>query len=181
MEAASSPNPQVRFRAAWALGEGGDASAFETLLHLTRDPDAAVAYDAIVALGNSGDMRALEPLLELLLQEHERPEVSGAAGMALQRLGNDAVPRLIQALQEARGEICQKLLYALGSIEDERAIQAVSRFLEDPSPDTRIAAVESLASLNTPECLDLIRPLAQDEDASVREVAVYWVAEITAE
>ena len=39
IEACSHTNPQVRFKAARALGRIGDRTAIETLLRLTEDPD----------------------------------------------------------------------------------------------------------------------------------------------
>ena len=50
MEATASENPQVRFRAVWALGKIGDQRALALIRALTNDPDARVAYDAATVL-----------------------------------------------------------------------------------------------------------------------------------
>ena len=86
IEAASSPDAQVRFRAVWALGKSRDPRSFETILRLTEDPDEAVAYDATLALAELGDARAVMPLQ--LLQGRN----SGAPQMALTRLGQPVTP-----------------------------------------------------------------------------------------
>lgn len=81
-EAAASPDPQVRFRAVWALGKIRDVYAYETILRLTQDADDAVAYDATLALAELGDVRALEPLRRMLKTMNGAPEI------ALARLGD---------------------------------------------------------------------------------------------
>ena len=63
--AASDPNPQVRYRAVWALGKSRAERAFEVICALTEDADEAVRYDATRALGELGDRRAV-PFLKSL-------------------------------------------------------------------------------------------------------------------
>ncbi len=63
--AAADPNPQVRYRAVWALGKSRQGRAFEVICALTEDADEAVRYDATRALGELGDLRAV-PFLESL-------------------------------------------------------------------------------------------------------------------
>ena len=64
--ATNSENPQVRFRAVFALGKIGDRRAYDCLMHCAGDPDPRVAHDAVVALGDLADPRAVTPLLELI-------------------------------------------------------------------------------------------------------------------
>lgn len=87
IEAASSPDPQVRFRAVWALGKSRDARALDTIVGLTRDPDERVRYDAAMALGEFGDRRAVPVLLQLAKRPASRDGLESAAAMALSKLG----------------------------------------------------------------------------------------------
>ena len=66
--AATDPDPQVRFRAVWALGKSQASRAFEVICALTEDADEAVRYDATRALGELGDLRAV-PFLESLARQ----------------------------------------------------------------------------------------------------------------
>ncbi len=63
--AAAAPDPQVRYRAVWALGKSCESRALDVICALTEDADEAVRYDATRALGELGDLRAV-PFLESL-------------------------------------------------------------------------------------------------------------------
>ncbi len=86
LQAGDSPDPQVRFRAVWALGKSGDPRAFVAILRRTDDPDDRVRYDAVLALGELGDRRADAPLAALAAQQDRPDSVSGAARTALAKL-----------------------------------------------------------------------------------------------
>ena len=88
IEAAASPDPQVRFRAVWALGKSRDPRAFETILRLTGDPDKAVAYDATLALGEMGDTRSVPRLQEMAARAEDERGLVGASRGALRKLGH---------------------------------------------------------------------------------------------
>lgn len=86
IEVASSPDPQVRFRAVWALGKSRDSRALPTILHLTDDPDERVCYDAILALGELGDTRAVPVLGEIARRPSDPAALDSAARSALKKL-----------------------------------------------------------------------------------------------
>ena len=64
-------NKSVRGRAAWALGELGDARAVEPLMEALKDESENVRSGAAWALEKIGDTRAVEPLMEVLKDESE--------------------------------------------------------------------------------------------------------------
>jgi HEAT repeat protein len=80
-------DPQVRFRAVWALGKIGDARALPAILRLTEDPDERVAYDAVLALGELGDPRAMPRLREIAAGPADERTLDSAARTALVKLG----------------------------------------------------------------------------------------------
>lgn len=86
IQAAHSPDPQVRFRSVWALGKVGDARAFEAILRLTHDMDERVAYDAILALGELGDLRAVPELRAMVGRFSAESGMAGLPEEALARL-----------------------------------------------------------------------------------------------
>jgi HEAT repeat protein len=74
LEATGHPNPHVRFRALWVLAATRAPGAYNTVLALTRDPDAAVRYDAAMALGRFGyAVAALEEIGDPGYWSHDAP------------------------------------------------------------------------------------------------------------
>ena len=80
LEALRDPKEHVRARAAWALGEIGDARAMHGLLEVLSGPKLDVRYNAAVALGKIG-----EPAVPKLRDALRDPEghVRGRAAVAL--------------------------------------------------------------------------------------------------
>ncbi|MDQ2730057.1 MAG: GNAT family N-acetyltransferase [Armatimonadota bacterium] len=88
---AGSSDPQVRFRAVWILGKSRDERALPAILRLTDDPDGRVRYDAVMALGELGSPAAVPVLQQLKTRTGDPAEVSGAAHMALAKLGRSGM------------------------------------------------------------------------------------------
>lgn len=173
-------NPQVRYRAGWLLGKAHDSRAYETVLRLTKDPDGDVRYDAAIALGRLGDERAIPELIALIsIPDHETC-VDDAAAWGIVSLGSAAVPALVYLLHNSIPSVRQMTSYTLGSIGDESAIGPLSELLKDEEAQTRIAGIESLARIGTPQCVDLIRGCLGDLSERVRNVAASCLRELTA-
>lgn len=66
MAALHHENPNVRWWAAWTLGEIGEKRAVNALLAALKDPDWGVRRTAVAALGKIGDPQALESLVACL-------------------------------------------------------------------------------------------------------------------
>jgi HEAT repeat protein len=185
IEAASDPNPAVRYRVVWALGKIGNPKAYETILALIEDPDEDVRYDAVMALGELGDERAMEPLLELIRSAAEQEVLSSAAGNALAALGDCAVKPLIGVMLTGSPDARVVAAYTLGHIASPETIEPMSDLLTDPNEWVRLAAVESLAQMaeHLPPvlaswCCQLIEQCVTDEVERVRETALYWSGEL---
>ncbi len=137
-------NPQVRYRAAWVLGYTHDPRAFDLILPLLEDPDPEVRYDAAIALGILGDQRSVAPLIARIHKRDEEHYVDAAAADGLVRLGQLAVPALLESLSSKDSWVRICAAYALGSIADPRAIEPLRKQLADPDEGARLAAEESL-------------------------------------
>jgi HEAT repeat protein len=179
--ACADANPQVRSRAVWALGKTRYPRAYETILRLTDDPEGYVRYDAAIALGVLGDERAIASLVALMQKPDEQHCVDSAAAMGLDRLGQPAVPALLNVLQSGSNEARRLAASVLGSIGDRGAVEPLARFLTHSDKDLRIAAIEALAQLGGSDCLALLQPCLQDPVPEVRETAEYWIEEMRAE
>ena len=101
IKACDSPNRQVRFRAAFALGRIGDARALDALLKLANDADEFVQYDAVLALGSLGDAGAVPYLVELAKNACDDEVLSSAAVSALRDIGGDDLIEPLDALLES--------------------------------------------------------------------------------
>jgi HEAT repeat protein len=66
MAALQHENPNVRWWAAWTLGEIGEKRAVSALVAALEDPDWGVRRTAVAALGKIGDPQAVEPLVARL-------------------------------------------------------------------------------------------------------------------
>ena len=181
IDAMKDPNPQVRFRAVWALGKIGDSRAYPTIVELTHDPDSAVSYDAIMALGELGDARAVEPLIELVRRYDEDEVPAGAAGNALAKIGKPAVGPLIEVLQTGSNGAKSITARVLGGIGDKSTVEPLAKLLVDSDEQLRIAAIEALAELGEEhplvvgfECLELIEERLSDPSTAVSDSAIYW-------
>jgi HEAT repeat protein len=140
-----------------------------------------VRYDAAIALGILGDDRAIVPLVSLMQQPDEPSSVDSAAAMGLVRLGNRAVPALVEVLKQGTHSGRGLAASVLGSIGDTRAIEPLTALLASEDESTRIAAIEALAEIGGERCLALIRQRPGDPSPGVRENATYWVQELQTE
>lgn len=181
IEACSDANVQVRDRAVWALGKTRDPRAYETILRLTTDPEGYVRYDAAIALGVLGDERAIVPLIALMQEPDEQHCVDSAAAMGLDRLGQPAVPALLDVLQNSANKARRLAASVLGGIGDRRAVEPLAELLSDSDKDMRLAAIEALAQISGSDCLVLIQSCLQDPVLEVRETAEYWIEEMHTE
>lgn len=179
IDAADSPNPQVRYHAVWALGKIGDNRAYSTILKHTKDDDSSVSYDSIMSLGELGDAVAIEPLIDIIRSCEEAS--SNAAATALVKFGKKAVRPLVDILLS--GSSCAKLTAVgiLGGIGDSSTIGYLVKLMIDPDEQLRIAAIEALARMGEEhstkmgdECLRLIEERLKDESDRVSETAIYW-------
>lgn len=185
IEATENTDPQVRFRAVWALGKIRDPRAYSIILKLTEDPDEAVSYDAVMSLGELGDARAIELLIGLVKRASEDDVLSGAAGSSLSKLGKLAVSPLVDILHTGSKDARSIAAYSLWSIDDESIIDHLAKLLDDPEDDLRIAGIESLAQMGEEytakygnRCLGLIETRLSDPDDRVRDHAEYWAGSL---
>lgn len=115
IKALKDKDETVRWRAAWALGEIGDARAVEPLIQALKDK--GVRGNAAEALGKIKDTKAVEPLIQAL------KDIGVEAAEALINIGDErAVDPLIQYLKgadEAYRWRAQRLFEGMGEIPDK--------------------------------------------------------------
>lgn len=161
IQAMKDSSSNVKFFAAWALGEaeGHALSAVPALAGAAKDNDGGVRKNAIQALGKIGETKRTVPVLAEALKDPEE-EVRWHAAEAIWKLGDnaaDAVPNLITLLREKRPQESMERIVRLKIIEalekmGERAALALPELTEalvDDDPRVRKKAVQVIKKIKS--------------------------------
>lgn len=173
--ALSDVEPQVRAAAAAALGASGAPEAVIGLLGRLDDSAVEVKESVIRALARLGDSRAVVPLVSKI--EDSRPVIRRAVARALGDLGDRrAVSALVLALRDSDSSVRGRAIEALGEIGDASVVPSISAVLsEDSASDVRLAAIDALGRLATPEAtarlIDAFGRLTDERDALVQALS----------
>jgi protein-S-isoprenylcysteine O-methyltransferase Ste14 len=161
-------DPSLREIAANTLGVLGSERAVAPLIASLADPDGNVRCWAAGSLGRLRAEEAVAPLTRML----DTPgSARHSAAVALGRIGStDAVRPLITALDEPSPWTQAAVIYALGQLGDERAVDPLLAILEheDPEVHVRRAIVVAFGQLSSARTADALRAALEDEDAEVR-------------
>jgi cyclophilin family peptidyl-prolyl cis-trans isomerase/HEAT repeat protein len=142
------PSPQVREKAALAVGRIGGAGTGELLLPLLADSSLDVMTAAALGLGLSGDTTALRPLLQAAFDLPSR-----AATAAVRSIG------------------------WLADSTDRAAHDNLVDYLVHPSPDTRQAACYALFNADArTKGADLVMFVRKESDELARAAGIYALA-----
>jgi HEAT repeat protein len=190
-----------------SLGRLGDRRALDPILGMLQDNDAEIRQQAADALGRLGDPSVVEKLV-LTMMDSEMG-VRNAASRALTMIEpywerTEVVHALIPQIEACARNKEVSIQYAAtmllrrisvpiapGGAPAPHRIE-VSRpsgpplgvilqsLLADPDPDVRLAAVESLARMKSPEAAAALRPALNDSNGWVRLAANSAVSELAA-
>jgi HEAT repeat protein len=152
-----------------------DPITFEQLIVELEHPDIDRCWDAINALGASGDKRAVPPLMTALEKDmRQRKGFAMAIIPALGKLKDErAVPLLVKALNNLDEDWLgrEAAARALGDIGAPKAVHSLIRAAW--LPETRNAAIESLATIGDPRAVDvLLSAFSESEEPKVMEAAI---------
>ena len=182
----------VRREAVITLGEMGDERCIEPLIRCLRDGDWQVreaAVDAVAmigspaveglilylrdwdarkytikALGKINDERVLDPLISLLKND----EFKDDATWALAELGQPAVGKLIECMEDKDEFVRRQSILALGAIKDSAAVDTLIEKLKHEDWFTRLNAASALEKIGDQRGRDAVKPLLKDPDLVVR-------------
>ena len=178
---ASDPEPEVRQMAAFALGLVGRADAAPAVRTALNDPSPIVRGRAAEALGRIGDApsaAAIGQMVQAYVKAGALATISAdEIGYPLSpeteasRLGLYALVRLkafdpmAAAILDAAGEPVSRwwpVAYALGRVQDPRAIPALRALVTGEGRYTRGFAARGLGSLKDPGAFDLLKIVVGD-------------------
>lgn len=110
---------------------------------------------------------------ELFIRALRDPEkaVRAQATMALARIGEPAVGRLIELLCDPDWKVRYRAAEALGLMKEKRAVHPLIGLLSDEMDHVRYMAAKSLSMLNDPAALDPLNQCLKDENPYVRRMA----------
>ncbi|WP_220680767.1 HEAT repeat domain-containing protein [Methanofollis formosanus] len=204
-----SGDPRVRYLAATALGESGDAEAVGPLKEALTDPDEGVRWAALealgkigtpalpvltgllgaedvdlrwgaaVALGEVGDAAAVGPLGEALGDPDRY--VRTRAALALAAIGAASCDVLAGAAGSSDAGTRWAAALALGRIPSPACVPALRSLLADPNSEVRWKAAEALGAIGSDEAVAALVPLLADPDPEVKAGAVAALAGIGAD
>jgi hypothetical protein len=163
--ALNDEDKDVRWSAAFALGDTGDARAVEPLV-------AALADDALVlvaarALGKIGDPRAVDPLA-VVLMEDGNPVRQREAAEALGRIGDPrAVDPLIAALGAEAQNVQAAAALALGKIRDPRAVDPLITALGAKAEGLRSTAADALGDIGDARAVGPLTATVEDPGSGI--------------
>lgn len=154
---ACAPEGVTDLKSLEADARRGDAAAFErlvTLLGVSENDLNDRTYEILLGLG----LKSVPYLLERVADSdrHLRERVIAALGTLKV---SDAVPLIVQVLQNPDLKRRYIAAWALGEINDPRALDALIAALEDPDTEVRKYATRSLIKFNKAAVDPLVRAL----------------------
>ena len=164
-------DPDVRGRAARALGQHRVRAAAAALRTALGDEDPDVRGRAAWALGRIRDDTAVDSLLNLLRDPVQ--EVRERAAWALGTLRNPAaVDGLVAALEDADAAVQERIAWALGRIRDPRATQGLITALTVIAGDALHEVIEALARIGGEPAMEALIGLMDADDPGVRGAVI---------
>lgn len=125
------PQPDVRWWAVWALAGIDDPEVPSLLVDSLQDSDGQVRQCAALALRQQPDPRAIPHLIGSL--ESEDRLLAHLASAALIAIGAEAVPALLEVMENGPQASRLEAVQALALIGDHRSIPALFQALNEGS------------------------------------------------
>ncbi|GAB4307170.1 MAG: hypothetical protein Kow0069_04470 [Promethearchaeota archaeon] len=167
----SHPSPEVRWRAAWALGTMGVNDAVKYLrAALQGDSHPGVAFYAAKALGRIRSYAAARALLDGLGHVNWRVRARCLDSLKEQgELPEEFFEPVVDALADGWVQNRRACVELLGSAKDPRAVAPLCRALLDPHlQHAASVALSKLGKLVVPKLVKILRDESLDDDVEVK-------------
>jgi HEAT repeat protein len=144
-ELLESPNTDARWWATWALVSLSHPQVGYLLREQLHDQENSVRQCAALALRERPNVEAIPELIDLL--EEKDPILARLAAAALIATGKEAVPALLEVVQNGSQKARLEAIRSLANIGDERAIPALYAACQESSAIMEYWANEGLEKL----------------------------------
>jgi HEAT repeat protein len=174
IEVLQDKDEYVRTAAGRALGKMGPEAerAISALMKMIKDQVMIVRMGAASGLGGIGPKarEAIPLLADALESPHEDHNVKREAAEALGKMGPEAIPALIKALQNNQYFARRMSALALGEIGGADVVPALIKALQDDDRSVRVISVQALGKIgaDAKEAIPALTKALQDKHYPVR-------------
>jgi HEAT repeat protein len=163
------PDWRVRASSGRAIGRLSVRTAVPDLVAALRDPQVEVRVVAAAALWRLPDPAAVPGLVELLSDRDAAARQWGALALGVVR-DRRATQPLLRVLADPEGAVRMDVIRSLGRIGDPSALAPLRDFArtEGNALDERLEAVNSIASLDSPDKVNVLVQLLGDSEERIR-------------
>jgi HEAT repeat protein len=161
----NSQNENIKFNAGVALGKIQDPRAVEPLIAVLKNNNYFAAY----ALAEIDDPRGVEPIIALLKNKDQSWREIAAEVLGRMKDPRAVMP-LISVLNDEWWTVTKAAIIALGEIKDKISIEPLKSILKNKEIyiDLRVAALEALAKMESPDVYKLSIGLLDDENVELQ-------------
>ncbi|QDG53970.1 tetratricopeptide repeat protein [Persicimonas caeni] len=173
---AVDPKSSLRSLAVMSVARIGDERASRTLIRALDSDDPTVRDLATWALGFTGGSQAVKALVDIV-KEGQNWSQQALAAVSLGRIGDARSSRaLLDAFDSARisrssDNIAMAIVWALGRAESDKAVDKLTKALEEGSKEVQSLAAWSLARVGNDEALEALLDAYWSDEPQQREVA----------
>jgi HEAT repeat protein len=165
IELAKSEDFFLAFAALDSLVKIGNQQTNQNLLSLLENTfNWQVRRETVDVLSLQNTPQLTQELLHLLRSQHQNPNILNSILQILALSNVDAVPALIECLQDRDPDVRLYTALALGERGDARAIPPLLKALEDDNFNVRYHAIDALGHLGSMEVVDALIKIAQSAD-----------------
>src|SRR5260221_387214 len=164
MKALNDEDEQVRGKAAWALGKIRSPIAISALLETFNDVED-VWKETIWAFGEIGDATTAPYLIEVLRSNKKwQRSLKDDIAEALGKLGEDAIPDLIEAMSDGDAYVRAGAAKALGTLGATTAVPFLIDALRDKDFLVGMDAAEALGKIGDTRAVPALIEAVYNED-----------------
>ena len=174
MKALNDEDEQARGKAAWALGKIRSPIAISALLETFNDV-VDVWKVTIWAFGEIGDATTAPYLIELLRNKKWQQSLKDDIAEALGKLGEDAIPDLIEAMSDGDAYVRAGAAKALGTLGATTAVPFLIDALRDKDFLVSIDAAEALGKIGDTRAVPAFIEAVYNEDDEYGILRFYGV------
>jgi len=168
LKGVTDKDPLMRAACIRALGELGDKEALQHLVKALNDKDITVRMHAVEALGEMDDPRLVK--LFVKLTGDKQKEIREAAAIALAKRGDlSAFDSLAETLRSGSLDNKLTVIYIMGTLEDERAIDPLLEALADPEDIVRLNVAKTLSNFLNAKVIATLKKVSVEEMGEVRQ------------